>query len=94
MSFSTLGLADEIVRAVTERGYSVPTPIQMQAIPAVLSGGDRLASAQTGTGRRQPAAPLAGIAELCPRQGGWATSFTRLPSYSFINNYELCNDET
>jgi len=51
MSFSTLGLSDEIVRAVTERGYTVPTPIQMQAIPAVLSGGDLLAGAQTGTGK-------------------------------------------
>ena len=51
MSFNTLGLSDEIVRAVTEQGYSTPTPIQMQAIPAVLSGGDLLAGAQTGTGK-------------------------------------------
>ncbi|MHB1590737.1 MAG: DEAD/DEAH box helicase [Sulfuricella sp.] len=51
MPFASLGLSDEIVRAVTERGYTVPTPIQMQAIPAVLSGGDLLAGAQTGTGK-------------------------------------------
>ena len=51
MSFSSLGLAEEIVRAVTERGYTEPTPIQMQAIPAVLAGGDLLAGAQTGTGK-------------------------------------------
>lgn len=51
MSFSTLGLSNEIIRAVTERGYTVPTPIQMEAIPAVLSGGDLLAGAQTGTGK-------------------------------------------
>ncbi|AFZ26503.1 DNA/RNA helicase, superfamily II [Cylindrospermum stagnale PCC 7417] len=51
MSFSTLGLSNEIVRAVTERGYTEPTPIQMQAIPAVLSGRDLLAGAQTGTGK-------------------------------------------
>ncbi len=51
MSFSTLGLSNEIVRAVTERGYTTPTPIQAQAIPAVLSGGDLLAGAQTGTGK-------------------------------------------
>lgn len=51
MSFATLGLSDEIVRAVAERGYTVPTPIQSQAIPAVLSGGDLLAGAQTGTGK-------------------------------------------
>ncbi len=51
MSFSSLGLSDEIVRAVTEHGYTTPTPIQLQAIPAVLSGGDLLAGAQTGTGK-------------------------------------------
>jgi ATP-dependent RNA helicase RhlE len=51
MSFSTLGLSDAIVRAVTEHGYTVPTPIQTQAIPAVLAGGDLLAGAQTGTGK-------------------------------------------
>lgn len=51
MSFSHLGLSPEIVRAVTERGYNRPTPIQKQAIPIVLSGGDILAGAQTGTGK-------------------------------------------
>ncbi len=51
MSFSALGLSEKIVRAVTEHGYTVPTPIQMQAIPAVLNGGDLLAGAQTGTGK-------------------------------------------
>ncbi|WP_297324201.1 DEAD/DEAH box helicase [Nitrosomonas sp.] len=51
MSFSAFGLSDEIIRAVTERGYTVPTPIQTQAIPAVLAGGDLLAGAQTGTGK-------------------------------------------
>jgi len=51
MSFSNLGLSPEIVRAVTERGYDKPTPIQTQAIPVVLSGGDIMAGAQTGTGK-------------------------------------------
>jgi ATP-dependent RNA helicase RhlE len=51
MSFNTLGLSDVIVRAVTEQGYTTPTPIQSQAIPAVLNGGDLLAGAQTGTGK-------------------------------------------
>jgi ATP-dependent RNA helicase RhlE len=51
MSFASLGLSEELVRAVTERGYTEPTPIQTQAIPAVLSGGDLLAGAQTGTGK-------------------------------------------
>jgi ATP-dependent RNA helicase RhlE len=51
MSFSALGLSEPIVRAVSEHGYTTPTPIQMQAIPAVLNGGDLLAGAQTGTGK-------------------------------------------
>lgn len=51
MSFSIFGLSDEIIRAVTECGYIDPTPIQLQAIPAVLAGGDLLAGAQTGTGK-------------------------------------------
>jgi ATP-dependent RNA helicase RhlE len=51
MSFASLGLSEDIIRAVTERGYTQPTPIQSQAIPAVLSGGDLLAGAQTGTGK-------------------------------------------
>jgi ATP-dependent RNA helicase RhlE len=51
MSFASLGLKAELVRAVAERGYTTPTPIQAQAIPAVLSGGDLLAGAQTGTGK-------------------------------------------
>src|SRR5688572_29517654 len=51
MSFKELGLNDEIVRAVNEHGYTKPTPIQMQAIPAVLNGGDLMAGAQTGTGK-------------------------------------------
>ncbi len=51
MSFSTLGLSDALVRAVADQGYTQPTPIQTQAIPAVLAGGDLLAGAQTGTGK-------------------------------------------
>ncbi len=51
MSFASLGLSEALVRAVTAHGYTTPTPIQMQAIPAVLAGGDLLAGAQTGTGK-------------------------------------------
>jgi len=51
MSFADLGLKPELLRAVLEKGYSDPTPIQSQAIPAVLAGGDVLAGAQTGTGK-------------------------------------------
>jgi ATP-dependent RNA helicase RhlE len=51
MSFSNLGLAEGLLRAVADEGYSEATPIQAQAIPVVLSGRDLLAAAQTGTGK-------------------------------------------
>ena len=51
MNFTELGLAEPLVRAVREHGYEIPTPIQLQAIPQVLKGGDLLAGAQTGTGK-------------------------------------------
>jgi ATP-dependent RNA helicase RhlE len=51
MHFSDLGLCAEIQRAVAEQGYDTPTPIQQQAIPAVLEGHDLMATAQTGTGK-------------------------------------------
>ncbi|KAA9000598.1 ATP-dependent RNA helicase RhlE [Affinibrenneria salicis] len=51
MSFDSLGLNADILRAVAEQGYQTPTPIQSQAIPVVLSGRDLMASAQTGTGK-------------------------------------------
>ncbi|MBP7901079.1 MAG: DEAD/DEAH box helicase, partial [Gammaproteobacteria bacterium] len=51
MSFAELGLSPLILRAVEELGYREPTPIQRQAIPVVLAGGDILAAAQTGTGK-------------------------------------------
>jgi ATP-dependent RNA helicase RhlE len=51
MSFTALGLIEPLSRAVQELGYSEPSPIQAQAIPAILNGRDVLASAQTGTGK-------------------------------------------
>ncbi|MDE2145236.1 MAG: DEAD/DEAH box helicase [Burkholderiales bacterium] len=51
MNFTDLGLAEPLLRAVQDQGYDVPTPIQAQAIPQVLKGGDLLAGAQTGTGK-------------------------------------------
>ena len=51
MSFTSLGLRAELLRAVSEQGYSTPTPIQQQAIPVILEGRDLLGSAQTGTGK-------------------------------------------
>jgi len=49
--FADLGLAEPLLRAVADNGYTIPTPIQTQAIPLVLKGGDLLAAAQTGTGK-------------------------------------------
>ncbi|MBX9702155.1 MAG: DEAD/DEAH box helicase, partial [Acetobacteraceae bacterium] len=49
--FSDLGLAAPLLRALSEAGYTTPTPIQAQAIPAVLEGRDLLGIAQTGTGK-------------------------------------------
>ncbi len=51
MIFSALGLIEPLTRSIIEQGYTEPTPIQAQAIPAILSGRDVLASAQTGTGK-------------------------------------------
>ena len=51
MNFEELNLAPAIMQAVRELGYDTPTPIQAQAIPAVLAGQDLLAGAQTGTGK-------------------------------------------
>ena len=51
MSFEALGLGPEVLQAVTDAGYSEPTPIQAQAIPLVLMGRDVLGCAQTGTGK-------------------------------------------
>ncbi|MDR3684335.1 MAG: DEAD/DEAH box helicase [Geothrix sp.] len=51
MSFESLGLMPELLRAVREQGYEHPTPIQVQAIPLVLEGRDLMGRAQTGTGK-------------------------------------------
>ena len=51
MSFTSLGLSAPILDAVAEQGYETPTPIQAQAIPAVLEGKDVMGAAQTGTGK-------------------------------------------
>src|SRR5215470_11128228 len=50
-SFAALGLRPEILRAVTEAGYTTPTPIQAQAIPLIMAGKDVMGGAQTGTGK-------------------------------------------
>lgn len=80
MNFKDFGLAEPLVRAVAAQGYSVPTPIQQQAIPAVLSGRDVVGIAQTGTGktaafalpllhRLHTSAPAAGPSGSAGRRG-------------------------
>ncbi|MDQ2068685.1 DEAD/DEAH box helicase [Natronospira bacteriovora] len=51
MNFSDFGLSAALTRAIQEQGYDTPTPVQAQAIPAILAGGDVMAAAQTGTGK-------------------------------------------
>lgn len=51
MSFKSLGLSDALLKAISQKGYEIPTPIQQKAIPSILEGKDVLASAQTGTGK-------------------------------------------
>ncbi len=51
MSFQSLGLSQALLKAVDQKGYTTPSPIQQKAIPPVLQGKDVLASAQTGTGK-------------------------------------------
>ncbi len=51
VSFESLGLTPELLRAVADQGYTVPTPVQAESIPLVLAGRDVLAGAQTGTGK-------------------------------------------
>jgi len=63
--FADLGLAQPLLHAIIDAGYTVPTPIQAQAIPLVLAGGDLLAAAQTGTAK-PPALPCRSCI-ACPR---------------------------
>ncbi len=51
MKFETLGLSEELLHAVRDTGYTSPTPIQTQAIPAIIEGKDVMGAAQTGTGK-------------------------------------------
>jgi ATP-dependent RNA helicase RhlE len=51
MTFNSLGITEPIIRALDNQGYKIPSPIQTQAIPAILTGQDLMATAQTGTGK-------------------------------------------
>ncbi len=71
-TFEELGLAPEILRALGDMGYSIPTPIQKQAIPLVLAGRDLMAQAQTGTGKTAAfALPL--LQKMIPHANGSAS---------------------
>jgi ATP-dependent RNA helicase RhlE len=71
MSFRALGLSEPLLRAVAERNYVAPTPIQTTAIPAILRGGDVWASAQTGSGKTAAfALPILQRLAASPRQRG------------------------
>ncbi|MBW8311923.1 MAG: DEAD/DEAH box helicase, partial [Rhizobium sp.] len=71
MSFETLGLAPELVRALSDVGYTTPTPIQAEAIPLALAGHDLMGGAQTGTGKTAAfALPLLHrLAQAGPQRG-------------------------
>jgi ATP-dependent RNA helicase RhlE len=73
MSFDTLGLAPEFLRAVADQGYTEPTPVQAEAIPLVLAGRDLMANAQTGTGKTAafvlPMLQRMGPPNIDPRSG-------------------------
>src|ERR1700753_3212502 len=79
MPFSDLGLMPELLRALSERGYSQPTPVQEQAIPAVLSGRDLLAAAQTGTVKPAPFV-LPSCQRLQPSTGTARRALVRAPA--------------
>ncbi|PJD96010.1 MAG: ATP-dependent RNA helicase RhlE [Legionella sp.] len=70
MTFAQLGLIKPLIQATEEQGYETPSPIQQQAIPAVLAGKDVLASAQTGTGKTASfVLPLLQKLEAQPKAG-------------------------
>ncbi|MFT4938815.1 MAG: ATP-dependent RNA helicase RhlE [Paraglaciecola sp.] len=71
MSFGSLGLCDELLKTVAEQGYTTPSPIQIEAIPAVLSQRDVMAVAHTGTGKTAGfALPIVQLLSAGPIQSG------------------------
>jgi len=82
MSFDTLGLSDNLLRAVREKGYDTPSPIQAQAIPAVLKGQDIMAAAQTGTGKTAgfTLPILQRLADGAPAKGGHIRTLVLTPT--------------
>lgn len=69
MTFRELEIAEPILKAICEKGYEKPTPIQEKGIPVALSGGDMLGIAQTGTGKTATfAIPICNIYWLIVRR--------------------------
>src|SRR5579859_6277801 len=86
MSFSDLGLLPELLRAVADKGYDSPSPIQIQAIPAVLAGRDVLAGAQTGTSRAPRALVLTPTRELAAQVAQSARDYGK---YMQLRTYQV-----
>ena len=92
MSFTNLGLKPELARAVAEKGYATPTPIQREAIPAVLAGRDVLAGAQTGTGKTA-AFVLPILQNLASQQAGAPRALVLTPTRELAAQVaESCRD--
>jgi ATP-dependent RNA helicase RhlE len=79
MTFDSLGLGPEILRAIEERGYTEPTPVQLEAIPLGLAGRDVVGSAQTGTGKTA-AFLLPIIQRLKDSEGGSIRALVLVPT--------------
>ena len=89
MSFDTLGLRPELLRAVREQEYDTPTPVQVQAIPAVLEGRDLMAAAQTGSGKTA-GFTLPMLQRLMDSQPAQAAGPRRVRALVLVPTRELC----
>ncbi|MGD9600153.1 MAG: DEAD/DEAH box helicase [Steroidobacteraceae bacterium] len=92
MSFNDLGLAPGLLRAVADKGYDTPTPIQLRAIPPLLAGRDVLASAQTGTGKTA-AFVLPLLQALGERQGRAPRALVLTPTRELAAQVAQCARE-
>ena len=81
MPFKSLGLSDPLVQGILATGYTAPTEIQSQAIPAAIEGKDIIGCAQTGTGKTA-AFVLPILNRLCARTGGQKEGYQIAYSYA------------